>query len=1203
MSHAMHARESRAAAGASLRTPAVVSSESLKIDAAHNPHGQEAERVSTGTAGIKDKLNWSIANLGTNRSRGTKSRAAGADDNVAATTSKSAVRTNGLQVSRPGDGFELEAERMAEEVLADRGPGAAWSLSRMRLSSPAVQRECSCGGTCEDCKKRDEVLRREAGPGTAPEFAPAAVHNVLRGRGQQMDGATRNYMETRFGYDFGRVRIYNDDAAANSARDVSANAYTVGEKVVFNSGKYAPESEAGRRLLAHELAHVVQQTRGQVSRTVQRQHCAHDGTPTKCGATRGTWKLVDQVTNESGLFSIDDLVIEGGLKSLSGTGEWVRQVQTPPNLAKNEKAERGRVDGARVSVGSTLEVEVVEVKARSDDGGGCSRATFETNGYVGELRTLAPLIVPMAAKLAAAGGMRVDSGKCKTPKTDDKKALEAAGVDFNNASSVNAWCFYNSLQERLNRTFRNPFTAVNIRANGDGQPGQNYDVKPPVVINCKKTKANPTGVGLRFLQFQVNGKGGVSYGCRDVCRDEDNDEKRKEKTVEERDDQAAFRDADKYNRLDLPDDAPNPNKTPPQRKKPDEIRTVPQGADPDVTTTTSDTGEDKPVNLPHAGVSDLEVFLATVGVITSVAWLHQALKAKGLSVAEKAAARALIEDTIEKGAQKGAVEVGKRLDSHNLAKYGTEAGDVLLKETDEAVVIAAKRAPGLLARLGPKGAKFLGKVGPIIGIVLLANDARAAISHIRKGGTIELGPSLDDVDLKGDTRVKNKGPDETSKPTGDVALKDTVIDIETKTALNVSGKADIQADKVTIKGAATSDGSPVTVNIKAKLNNTTITFKNNGVVQNGKVVTGHVDISDSQIEYDLPPGTLDPGRQGGETRTITGAKITVTSLASGDAGNTAGRGQSATPGANAPAQSATPGGGGGTQKPTATPAPVTPAPLAGADRPKLIKQIDNDPDLRKLYIALTGKEGVIPSDEVLRRFIALKETLQRHPAESEKIIAALKPGTINDPVKDIIEPIEQALDQEDEKLKTGLEQAATNKGKPGSTPGTPGAAQGSEANTTKTDPGKPGAAPETPGATQTPTPGPTTGPTQQPGTAAPTARPNEKVVSIAFKSIERQLVLPSYEFSEKTPPKTYIYYVEWQPSVNGKLVTYSIPLSLTLHHQVPNPGSFVWQADYTYFVPGDVIPSEGNGLPIRFSDAGGGPFTKTLYVQHPNKLK
>ena len=66
-----------------------------------------------------------------------------------------------------------------------------------------------------------------------------------------MEPTTRSFMESRFRYDFSGVRIFHDDTAAASARSVFANAYTVGEKIVFNQDRYAPDSQSGRRLLAH----------------------------------------------------------------------------------------------------------------------------------------------------------------------------------------------------------------------------------------------------------------------------------------------------------------------------------------------------------------------------------------------------------------------------------------------------------------------------------------------------------------------------------------------------------------------------------------------------------------------------------------------------------------------------------------------------------------------------------------------------------------------------------------------------------------------------------------------------------------------------------------------------------------------------------------------------------------------------------------
>jgi hypothetical protein len=125
-----------------------------------------------------------------------------------------------------------------------------------------LRRVCACGGTpgpdgeCAACKARR--LGRKAA-GTTPRLAPPIVHEVLRSPGRPLDTATRDAMEPRFGHNFASVRIHTDVRAAESARAVGAVAYTVGPSIVFD-GSYAPTTTTGAELLAHELAHVVQQT-------------------------------------------------------------------------------------------------------------------------------------------------------------------------------------------------------------------------------------------------------------------------------------------------------------------------------------------------------------------------------------------------------------------------------------------------------------------------------------------------------------------------------------------------------------------------------------------------------------------------------------------------------------------------------------------------------------------------------------------------------------------------------------------------------------------------------------------------------------------------------------------------------------------------------------------------------------------------------
>jgi len=115
-------------------------------------------------------------------------------------------------------------------------------------------------------------LQKTAGNATVSaaleEQEPSLVRDVVgSGGGSPLDRDTRGFMESRLGADFSDVRVHNDSKATESARSVQAHAYTVGNDVVFQSDKYAPESDSGKRMLAHELTHVVQQRSGPVDGT------------------------------------------------------------------------------------------------------------------------------------------------------------------------------------------------------------------------------------------------------------------------------------------------------------------------------------------------------------------------------------------------------------------------------------------------------------------------------------------------------------------------------------------------------------------------------------------------------------------------------------------------------------------------------------------------------------------------------------------------------------------------------------------------------------------------------------------------------------------------------------------------------------------------------------------------------------------------
>lgn len=104
------------------------------------------------------------------------------------------------------------------------------------------------------------MIQRASTAASVPARLPPAVRATLTAAGRPLDPGTRAWMEARFGYDLEPVRVHDDGQAAASAQAVNAVAYTVGTHVVFDQGRYAPAYPSGRALLAHELAHVVQQT-------------------------------------------------------------------------------------------------------------------------------------------------------------------------------------------------------------------------------------------------------------------------------------------------------------------------------------------------------------------------------------------------------------------------------------------------------------------------------------------------------------------------------------------------------------------------------------------------------------------------------------------------------------------------------------------------------------------------------------------------------------------------------------------------------------------------------------------------------------------------------------------------------------------------------------------------------------------------------
>ncbi len=171
-----------------------------------------------------------------------------------------------LVVNQPGDPFEQEADRVAERVMRMADSSLAPRLGSTPDAGDTLRRKCSRGGSggeCAECREKtaDTTLQRKV-QNAAPSqnTIPPIVHEVLRSPGSPLDPATRAFFEPRFGRDLSEIRLHADSTSAESAQAVHALAYTLGPNIVFGSGQYAPATPPGRKLLAHELAHTIQQS-------------------------------------------------------------------------------------------------------------------------------------------------------------------------------------------------------------------------------------------------------------------------------------------------------------------------------------------------------------------------------------------------------------------------------------------------------------------------------------------------------------------------------------------------------------------------------------------------------------------------------------------------------------------------------------------------------------------------------------------------------------------------------------------------------------------------------------------------------------------------------------------------------------------------------------------------------------------------------
>lgn len=159
-----------------------------------------------------------------------------------------------LKVGSPHDPAEREADRIADILTAPEEPAMPVCTACAAGGAPCA----ACGGGDGAVVLRRQVAGGGEGGSGGEMVAPHSVHRVLSEPGEPLPAGIRRKFERRLGVDLGAVRVHNEGSAVSSGHEIQARAYSVGTDITFSPGNFAPGTQAGRRLLAHELAHVLQ---------------------------------------------------------------------------------------------------------------------------------------------------------------------------------------------------------------------------------------------------------------------------------------------------------------------------------------------------------------------------------------------------------------------------------------------------------------------------------------------------------------------------------------------------------------------------------------------------------------------------------------------------------------------------------------------------------------------------------------------------------------------------------------------------------------------------------------------------------------------------------------------------------------------------------------------------------------------------------
>lgn len=249
-----------------------------------------------------------------------------------------------LTINNPNDKYEQEADTMADKVMHMETPSlqTKQNANSFFTASPItitpVQRKCA------HCDKEEKMQRKEVdGEETTADSSLENYVGGLSSGGQPLPNETRNFFESRFGYDFSNVKIHTDTLAAKSAQSINALAYTSGSSIVFNSNQYSLNTDSGKRLLGHELTHVVQQGNEVKAKNIQRDEAVSEHSKSGIAVKPFTKGQYEDNSN---------------WKRISGYNYWYRKIDTIYELkwASNEKiAEQIDNDGLNMLLSKAWE--------------------------------------------------------------------------------------------------------------------------------------------------------------------------------------------------------------------------------------------------------------------------------------------------------------------------------------------------------------------------------------------------------------------------------------------------------------------------------------------------------------------------------------------------------------------------------------------------------------------------------------------------------------------------------------------------------------------------------------------------------------------------------------------------------------------------------------------------------------------------------